>query len=86
LVVAEAVFDADDDPVVLFSLVLRDEAGGTGSKAYHRLVNTTPKPKATKKSKGRLPPSLLFVLPLLCDAAGALADGVAVADDMSLLE
>jgi len=47
-------------------------------------VNTTPKPSATKKSNGRLPPLLSLVLPLLCDAAGELAVGVAVADDMFL--
>lgn len=70
LVVSKAVFDADDDPGLGVNRCLD---GGREMDAYHKFVKTTPKPRATKKSKGELGP-----LPLL-DAL--VADGVADAEE-----
>jgi hypothetical protein len=61
LVVSEAILDADDDP--------RWQSGQHSAafralwcSAYHRLVKTTPKPNATKKSSGELVGPLLSLL------------------------
>lgn len=67
LIVAEAVLDTDNDPEQNVS-----DAGSCGSdaavgrSANHKLVKTTPKPRATKKSRGEFvgppPPPLLLLL------------------------
>ena len=46
---------------------------------YHRLVNTTPNPKATKKSNGELVGPLPLLPPELVVGSGGAAD---VAEDM----
>lgn len=67
-VVAEAVLDTDDDPVALVRTCFggkaaRGRGGGSrqSSASHHRLVNTTPKPRATKKRRGELPLSLFLL-------------------------
>jgi hypothetical protein len=78
LVVSEAVLDANDDPA--------RSAGTSGERETNqRLVKTTPKPRATKKSSGELlelpGPALACVavaegLPVWAVAfAGSVADG-----------
>jgi hypothetical protein len=56
--------------MILRGSVYLDDAGRI--TAHHRFVKTTPKPKATKKSKGELPPP-----PLPVDAADEVALGAA---------
>jgi hypothetical protein len=46
-------------------------------KSYHKLVKTTPKPNATKNSRGELPGVLLF-LPVSVGVAVGTADEVLV--------
>lgn len=65
LVVAEAVFDTDNNPIVQERESQSSKTdGGCAARTnvtYHRLVKTTPKPNATKKSNGELvgpPPPL----------------------------
>lgn len=50
-------------------------------KAYHRFVNTTPKPRATKKRSGEFvgPPGVLS-----CVALAAIAVAVAVPVDVGM--
>lgn len=48
---------------------------------YHRLVNTTPNPKATKKSNGELVGPVPLLPPELVVGPGG-ADDVEVAEDM----
>lgn len=48
---------------------------------YHRFVNTTPNPKATKKSNGELVGPLVLLPPELVVGPGG-ADDVEVGDDM----
>lgn len=51
-------------------------------EVYHRFVKTTPKPSATKKSKGELvgppPPELLGALDVAAGGATAVLEGIAV--------
>jgi hypothetical protein len=62
LVVAEAVLYPNDDPAkVNYTITTRDEHTTT----YHRFVNTTPKPSATKNNSGELELLLLPGLPVL---------------------
>lgn len=79
LVISEAVLDAHDDPANSVSEALW-HCVAQGS--YHKLVNTTPNPRATKNSNGELvgPPPCCW---LLCGGPEGVADGDAVAlDDM----
>lgn len=86
LVITEAVLYTNDDPVQrplvrnCGRIQGRLECGTAGT--YHRLVKTTPNPKATKKSKGELvgpPPP-----PPEADVVGPGGpDEVAVGDDMA---
>jgi hypothetical protein len=78
-VVAEAVLDADDDPNDV-----NKSNYTTPASAYHRLVKTTPKPRATKKSSGELVGPLLAFVPdcRSCVGAGAL---LAVGEAMVML-
>lgn len=68
LVVSEAVLDTDDDPLKQLATEQRLAEQFTNQ----RLVKTTPKPRATKNSKGELVGPLLLLL-LLED--GALVAG-----------
>ena len=59
LIVSEAVFDANNDPAVVVSgfqsRLMHDPQGvDVTTETYQRFVKTTPKPNATKKSKGEL--------------------------------
>lgn len=77
LIVSEAILDADDDP-------------GTDSQrcfhadqlcdvpSYHRFVNTTPNPSATKKSRGEFEGLLLLLLPVPAGAVEVEANGALV--------
>jgi hypothetical protein len=82
LVVSEAVLDAYDDPVmgVVVSECLRQESALLLRKPYHRFVKTTPKPSATKNSKGELVGDEPLVWLLLV----AVADGVLVEVDVGM--
>jgi len=59
LVIPKAVFDTNNNPAM--QLVI-DIDPIWCSAAHHKLVNTTPKPSATKKSSGELGPLLLLLL------------------------
>jgi hypothetical protein len=69
-VIPEAVLDTNDDPGTI-SLENEKKKRIHGECAYHRLVKTTPNPRATKNSRGELvgPPPL--PLPLLAPVAGS---------------
>jgi hypothetical protein len=54
LIISEAILHTNDNPERVSLATLRP------ATAYHRLVKTTPKPNATKKSSGELGP---FPLP-----------------------
>ena len=83
LIVSEAVLDTNDDPTTRSALV--HEATKV-SFTYQRLVKTTPKPSATKKSKGELvgppppppPPLLAGLLVAGGDASAEVCDGTAI--------
>lgn len=85
LVVPEAVFDADDDPTEckhdtpgLMRLQTRE--------VYHKLVKTTPKPRATKNRSGELVgPELLDWLPLPV-GVGEAGSAAEVGEDMAAEE
>jgi len=51
-------------------------------ETYHKLVKTTPKPRATKNSKGELVGPLLLFLVSSSVGVGDGADGVVVVSDM----
>lgn len=81
LVVSKAIFDSDNDPAGDFVKRLRDwlQSGNCAALrflTYHKLVKTTPNPKATKNSNGELvgppppPPPPLLLPPLLDVVAG----------------
>jgi hypothetical protein len=61
LVVAEAVLDTYNDPARDMLVVATARRDSATRSAYHRLVKTTPKPSATKNSRGELPGVLLFL-------------------------
>lgn len=84
LAISKAVLDSDDDPAI----TVRCHPWNTGRLArwsgqreheatYHRFVNTTPNPRATKNNKGELvglfepepsPPLLAVVVAALLEA------------------
>lgn len=82
LVVSEAVFDTDNDPKGEVSYV----ATSPDHISYHKFVKTTPKPRATKNSRGELvgPPPPLELEAALVVATGELE--VVVADIVKGLE
>ena len=53
LVVSEAVLDADDDPDITMASA-KPTPMPASQMTYHKLVKTTPKPRATKNSSGEL--------------------------------
>lgn len=53
--------------------------------AYHKFVKTTPKPKATKKSKGELGP-LPLLDPLVADGVADAEEAEAIAVDADMLD
>jgi hypothetical protein len=58
LIVAEAVFNANNDPN---RSTIETEQWAVATVTYHRFVKTTPKPNATKNNSGELellPPGL----------------------------
>ena len=77
LVVSEAVLDADDDPEDDCQLISANtEVPATSQRhalTYHKFVKTTPKPRATKKSRGELvgPGLLPLALPEVVAEGGA---------------
>lgn len=79
LVVAEAVLYPDNDPI-MYDQPFVDTLNPEQGPAYHKLVKTTPKPRATKNNNGELvgPPPLLPLLPEL--VALGIAD--VVVEDM----
>lgn len=80
LIIAETVFYTYNDPAdMLVAAVVRqcDKV----LQAYHRLVKTTPKPSATKNSRGEFPGVLLFLPSLV--AVGWAPEAVPVGSDMS---
>jgi hypothetical protein len=79
LVIAEAVLDTYNDPA-RDMLVVAPVSNAT-RPAYHRLVKTTPKPSATKNSRGELPGVLLFLPSFV--AVGWAPEAVPVGSDMS---
>lgn len=79
LVVSEAVLYAYDDPAQCMSAYV--ELRDSQCRTYHRLVKTTPKPSATKNSRGELPGVLLFFPESVGVAVGA-AEAVLVASAM----
>jgi hypothetical protein len=82
LIVSKTVFDTHDDPALRVSRALatrRGEFVSSESEAtYQRLVNTTPKPRATKNNKGELvalfDPDCSPLLPAVVVAALLAAD------------
>ena len=70
LVVSEAILHTDDDPTYVSTRIKQNSWA-----FYHKFVKTTPKPSATKKSRGELGP---LPLPLLWEVAAAVAAAVAV--------
>lgn len=76
LVVTEAVLYAYNDPAQCMSADVR--LGDSQCRPYHKLVKTTPKPNATKNSRGELPGVLLFFPESVGVAVGA-AEAVLVA-------
>ena len=57
LVIAEAIFDTHDNPnetVNQRTVEDSDSVAAWINPTHHRFVNTTPKPRATKKSRGEL--------------------------------
>lgn len=78
LVVPKAVLDADNNPahdnVSIVARVSSDEAPVESWKSYHKLVNTTPKPSATKNSSGELVGPLELSLLLLPVGLGVLVE------------
>ena len=59
LVIAKTIFDANNDPEAVVSFrpeARKNERGKLSAKdiTHQRFVNTTPNPKATKKSNGEL--------------------------------
>lgn len=81
-IVSEAVLNSDDNPVSTVQLETGPARGPRASiQTYQRLVKTTPKPRATKKSNGELlllPPLsgllLLSFCPVGVDVCGVEAD------------
>jgi len=73
LVVSEAVLYTDNDPVSCQLDVLEHTREWN---THHKLVKTTPKPKATKKSSGELGPFPEF--PELVAEGGGLAEVVEI--------
>lgn len=91
LVVSEAVLDANDDPMIGMSAYLVIISFKPQNfcrlrmcrELYHRFVKTTPKPSATKKSKGELvgpppPPELLGAVDVAAGGATAVLEGIVV--------
>lgn len=89
-IIAETVLNTDNDPIQLIRDTICHLAHMAvqhvlvvDRNAHQRFVNTTPNPKATKKSKGEEPefPPLLFPLPL--PLLPLVSDGVgeAIVDD-----
>lgn len=78
MVISEAVFHTYYDPVTKSACAHMPTSGN--AQTYHRFVNTTPKPSATKNSNGELvgPPLLL----LGCVGVELAAAFVAVDDDI----
>lgn len=68
LIVSEAVLYTNDDPEVQISALACFLVGI--EETNHKLVKTTPKPRATKKSKGELVGPLLPPPPPTVDALG----------------
>jgi hypothetical protein len=60
--------------------------GGKISPAYQRLVKTTPKPRATKKSSGELEPLLLLLLLELFVLEGMAVCGLVTSDDVAVAD
>lgn len=86
LVISEAVFYADDDPVSVIVSVTGSHGrtagvGGGELSAYHRFVKTTPNPRATKNNSGELvgPPLPVSVPEVVDDGALEVVDDMAVA-------
>jgi hypothetical protein len=77
LVISEAVFHTDDDPS---GWSMGHSKHNSESSAHHKLVKTTPNPKATKKSSGELGP-----FPELPELPVGEAGGVAVVVEIKLV-
>lgn len=59
---------------------------GQDVHAYQRFVKTTPKPKATKKSRGELEPLLLLLLLELFVLEGMAVCGLVTSDDVAVAD
>ena len=92
MIIAEAVFDTDDDPSINIASDLSSRSEEfdcpirTAVKRrenYHKFVKTTPKPNATKNSRGELAGGLPEGLPPAVFAGGA---GLVDEDIMAIVD
>lgn len=68
-IVAEAVLDTNNDPKYVLAFDLQIVEIVIVIVSYHKFVNTTPNPNATKNNRGELVPPLLGLPDIVGDGA-----------------